>query len=36
MTLTLSHTTLIVDVPTGNTNLAKQKFGNYSKLYYIE
>ena len=35
MTLTLSYTTLIVDLPTGNTNLAKQKFGNYSKLYII-
>ena len=40
MTLTLSYTTLILDLPTGSTNLAKQKlkqkFGNYSKLYYIE
>ena len=25
MTLTLSYTTLIVDLPTGNTNLAKTK-----------
>ena len=25
MTLTLSYTTLIVDLPTGNSNLAKQK-----------
>ena len=39
MTLTLSYTTLIVDLATGNTNLAKTKIktkiGTYPKLYRI-
>ena len=37
MTLTLSYTTLIADLPTDNINLAKTKtkFGYHPKLYYI-